>query len=225
MNYFFSNIKYLLDNNRFENFQISAERLYKLVLGNKRTSLNTAVKISEFTQIKIDDLIYKDLAKIEKIKENFDLKFLVCDIDGVLTDGGMYYSQSGDEMKKFNTKDGIAIKNVIKNGIKVGFLSSGINANIIENRAKLLEVEYVYVGTWKKLEILQKWCEELNINLKNVAYVGDDINDIDVIKNVGLSACPSDAIDSVKKETDIILSKKGGDACLREFVDEWLFKQ
>ncbi len=156
--------------------------------------------------------------------KKIDFKFLVTDIDGVLTDGGMYYTESGDEFKKFNTKDGMAIKGLISDGYNVGFLSSGTNSNIINNRAKTLGVQYVLAGTWKKLEQLQKWCEELNISIKNVAYIGDDINDLEVIKAVGLSACPADAVDIIKKESDIVLSRKGGDACLREFVDNFILK-
>ncbi len=154
--------------------------------------------------------------------KNFDFKFLVTDIDGVLTDGGMYYTESGDEFKKFNAKDGMAIKILLSEGYQVGFLSSGTNSNIINNRAKTIGVEYVMTGTWKKLEQLKKWCEELNILLENVAYIGDDLNDLEVIKAVGLSACPADAVDEIKKEADIILTKKGGEACLREFVDNYI---
>lgn len=157
--------------------------------------------------------------------KSFDFKFLVTDIDGVLTDGGMYYTESGDEFKKFNAKDGMAIKILLSEGYHVGFLSSGTNSNIIKNRAKTIGVEYVMIGTWKKLEQLKKWCDELNISIDNVAYIGDDINDLVVIKAVGLSACPADAVDEIKKEADIILTKKGGDACLREFVDNYLFKK
>ncbi len=189
---------------------------------NKEISLKKAVNLAQKTNYSIDELINKDLAKAEKLKSKFEFKFLVCDIDGVLTNGGMYYSEAGDEFKRFNTKDGMALKNLTKAGFKVGFLSSGINSNLIEKRAKQLGVQYVYVGTWKKMKILKKWCDEMQISLRNVAYIGDDINDLQVIPQVGLSACPADAVDAVKNKADIILTKNGGDACLREFVDEWL---
>src|ERR1039457_3254438 len=101
------------------------------------------------------------------------LKIVLSDIDGVLTDGGMYYSESGDEFKKFNTKDGMGIKLVQKQRIKVGFLSSGKNIKLITSRAKLLEVKYVYVGYDEKLVILNQWCSKLKISLENVAYIGD----------------------------------------------------
>ncbi|MBN2894245.1 MAG: HAD-IIIA family hydrolase [Bacteroidales bacterium] len=213
MKTFKKNIKYFVGKGIIDKSDLSEK---------KDISLKKAIKLVKKTNYSLNELINKDIAKAEKINEEFDFKFLVCDIDGVLTDGGMYYTQAGDEFKRFNTKDGMAIKNLVKDGYKVGFLSSGINATIIENRAKLLGVEFVYVGTWKKPEILQKWCDELQISLKNVAYIGDDINDLEVIKQVGLSACPSDAVAEIKKEADIILTRKGGDACLREFVDEWV---
>jgi len=150
------------------------------------------------------------------------IKFLVLDVDGVLTDGGMYYSNSCDEFKKFNTKDGMGIKEIIKKGIKVGFLSNGRNDVLINNRADLLKVEYVYVGFDNKLQILDKWLSELKLHYRNVAYIGDDINDLEIIERVGLSACPSDAVKAVKQKATITLSLKGGEGCVREFIDEHL---
>jgi len=151
-----------------------------------------------------------------------NIKFLVLDVDGVMTDGGMYYTESGDQFKKFNTKDGMAIKIAQKNGLKIGFLSSGTTKHIIQNRAKTLGVEFVHVGTEPKIDILQKWCSELGITTKNVAYVGDDINDLEVLDVVGFSGCPADAIEEVKTKVNVILERKGGDACIREFYDRHL---
>jgi len=105
----------------------------------------------------------------------------------------------------------------------VAFLSSGSTEHIIQNRAKTLGVEYVYVGVRPKLEVLSEWCTELGITTEEVAYVGDDINDLEVIDAVGYSACPADAVEEVKMKTQVILERKGGDACVREFVDKHLF--
>ena len=149
-------------------------------------------------------------------------KFLALDIDGVLTDGGMYYTESGDEFKKFNTKDGMGIKLAIAKGITVGFLSSGKNKNLINNRAKLLGVNYVYVGFDEKLTVLNQWCAKLKINLEEVAYIGDDINDLTIISAVGFSACPADAVEKVKKIVNVVLKKNGGDGCVREFIENYL---
>ncbi len=151
-----------------------------------------------------------------------NIKLVVLDVDGVLTDGGMYYSNSGDELKKFNTKDGRALLMLAKNNIQVGFLSSGINNSLIKKRASHLNVKFVKTGTESKKTVLIKWCKELNIQIDNVAYIGDDINDLDIIKYVKFSACPSDAIESIKKHSTIILERKGGEGCVREFVDNYI---
>jgi YrbI family 3-deoxy-D-manno-octulosonate 8-phosphate phosphatase len=147
------------------------------------------------------------------------IKFLVLDVDGVMTDGGMYYTESGDQFKKFNTKDGMAIQLAMKAGLKVAFLSSGSQAMIVRNRAKTLGVEHVYVGPRAKLDVLAEWCREFGLNMEQVAYVGDDINDLEVIAAVGFSACPADAVEAVKKQVNLVLTRNGGHACIREFVD------
>ena len=158
----------------------------------------------------------------KKEKKRTKIKFLVLDVDWVLTDGGMYYSESGDEFKKFNTKDGLGIKKIMTVGVKVAFLSSGVNANLINNRAKLLGVRHVYVGTEEKMKIMEKWCTDLNISLANIAYIGDDENDLKVMDKVGLSACPADAVAAVKKSADVHLLKKGGEGCVREFIERFI---
>lgn len=152
------------------------------------------------------------------------IKFLVLDVDGVMTDGGMYYTEHGDEFKKFNTKDGMAIKEARKAGLRVAFLSNGSTKFIIQNRAKTLNVSLVYVGSEPKLNVLKKWCEELGFSLDQVAYIGDDINDLEVMANVGYTACPADAVSAVKDAAQVVLTRKGGDACVREFVDEHLIE-
>lgn len=151
-----------------------------------------------------------------------NIKFLVLDVDGVMTDGGMYYTESGDQFKKFNTKDGMAIKIALQKGLEVAFLSSGNTEHIVQNRAKTLGVERVYVGSRPKLQVLNDWCRELEITTENVAYIGDDINDLDVMDAVGFSGCPADAVEAVKLKVNVVLTRKGGDACVREFVDEHL---
>ena len=156
------------------------------------------------------------MAKIVKIK------FLVLDVDGVLTDGGMYYSESGDEFKKFNTKDGLGIKRVVAAGIPVGFISSGKNKIIINNRAALLGVEYVYAGFDEKLPILNSWREKLSLTWKDIAYIGDDMNDSGIMKKVGVPACPADAVQEIKKISKVILKKKGGEGCVREFIEKFI---
>ena len=151
-----------------------------------------------------------------------NIKFVVLDIDGVMTDGGMYYTEAGDQFKKFNTKDGMAIKVLLNKGYQVAFLSSGSQETIVKNRAKTLGLDRVFVGSRPKLQVLIEWCREMDLSMENVAYVGDDINDLEVMDAVGFSGCPADAVEAIKQKANVILTKKGGDACVREFVDEHL---
>ncbi len=148
-----------------------------------------------------------------------NIKLVVCDVDGTLTDGGIYITENGDEFKKFNSKDGMAISRLLKMGIQVGFISASIAQNIVKRRAEMLKVPFCYVGDKNKAVVISEWLKKLNLKLENVAYIGDDINDLDIMKIVGISACPFDSAESVKKTADIILNRKGGEACFREFVE------
>jgi len=222
------NIRYLLEQRKInpdvlaKNTAISVERINSFINKDFLPDADECLQIADFLNIPVGRLLSDNLRRNEDVFKAFDFKFLVLDVDGVLTDGGMYYTESGDEFKRFNSKDGLAIIRLIESGKKVGFLSSGFNKNIIERRAKLLGIHYVYIGTWKKIEVLEGWCKELNISLKNVAYIGDDLNDSAIIEKVGFSACPADAVAGIKEKVDVILSKKGGNACVREFIDLYL---
>ena len=151
-----------------------------------------------------------------------EIKFLGLDVDGTLTDGGMYYTESGEEFKRFDTKDGRGIIELQKRGVKVGLLSSGFKTRIIEGRAKTLGLEKFYVGTDPKIDILKQWSKEMGIDMKEMAYIGDDINDRDIINAVGFTACPADALPTIKNIVDVVLTKNGGYGCVREFIEEHL---
>lgn len=147
-------------------------------------------------------------------------KLLILDVDGVLTDGGMYYLEDGSEFKKFNTKDGLAIRRIIKEyRLPVGIISNGSKDKLIESRAQTLYIERVYVGHDDKLRILEEWCKELQIDLSEVAYIGDDVNDLACMSKVGYAVCPADAVDKIKEVAHIILKRNGGQACVREFIE------
>ncbi|MDR9437203.1 MAG: HAD hydrolase family protein [Thiohalophilus sp.] len=158
----------------------------------------------------------------EPVAIRSDIKLLALDIDGVMTDGGMYYTEGGEEVKRFDTKDGRGIIHLQREGVPVAVLSSGFKSTIIAERCKTLGIEKFYVGTEPKLDILKRYCVELEIDLGQVAYIGDDINDRDIIHAVGFSACPADAVGSIKKIVDVVLEKNGGYGCIREFIDEHL---
>lgn len=151
-----------------------------------------------------------------------DIKLLALDVDGVMTDGGMYYGETAEEIKRFDTKDGRGIIELQKRGVAVGLLSSGFSAAAIEKRAAILGIKRVYVGADPKAGILLAWCKELGIEPVQAAYIGDDINDRDVIRIVGLSACPADAVKSIKALVDIVLTRPGGHGAVREFIEEHL---
>ena len=149
-------------------------------------------------------------------------KLIILDVDGTLTDGGMYFFEDGNQMKKYNSKDGLAIMALIKNGIEFGIISHGRKLKMVQDRADLLGIQRVYVGTDSKVAVLEGWLKEMNISKDQVAFVGDDKNDLEIINYVGFSACPSDALPEVKSACDVILDKAGGRGCVREFIDNWL---
>ena len=152
------------------------------------------------------------------------IKLLVLDVDGTLTDAGVYILEDGSQFKKFNARDGLGIKMAMKAGIEVGLISHSLVTQMVESRANMLGMKYYYVGQESKLDILNGWIEKLNLTLDEVAFIGDDVNDKEIMEAVGLTACPSDAVEAIKKVADILLSKKGGKGCVREFIDEYLLQ-
>ncbi len=154
-------------------------------------------------------------SKIKKIK------LIAFDVDGVLTDSGMYYSNAGDELKKFNTRDGKAVELLKQYGYQIAIITSE-STKIVANRAKKLHIEHVVLGAQNKLEELKKLTHQLGVNLDEVAFIGDDINDHEVLKSVGFSICPKDAIDCNLKVVDYVSSKNGGDGVIRDISELFL---
>lgn len=150
-------------------------------------------------------------------KKSFsDIKLFLSDVDGVLTDAGMYYSENGDELKKFNTYDGMGFQLIQKMGIKVGILTKE-DRNLNRARAKKLKLDFAFHGIDNKLATLNDLLKELGLSYKNVAYVGDDINDIEVLKKVAFAFCPSSSINEVLSIEGIhILKAAGGAGAVRE---------
>ena len=145
-------------------------------------------------------------------------KLVITDIDGVWTDGGMYYDNLGNESKKFNTTDSAGILFLNFLDIPVAIIS-GEDTGIVRRRAKKLAINHLYLGVKDKVKVAQKLCKELDILLSEVAYIGDDINDIQLLRKVGLSAAPHNAPKYVKDVVDLKLKIKGGDGAFREFVE------
>jgi 3-deoxy-D-manno-octulosonate 8-phosphate phosphatase (KDO 8-P phosphatase) len=180
--------------------------------------------ICEEYELDLQALLFKPLFSQASLDKKIQkLKMLILDVDGVLTDGGMYVSEKGDQMKRYHTHDGLALLELGKSKkLTLGILSSGFTEHMVQDRATLLGIEHVYVGREPKLDILNTWCTELGYSLDEVAIIGDDLNDLPVMQAVGLAVCPASAVSKVKNVADIILSRKGGDACVREFIDNYL---
>lgn len=147
------------------------------------------------------------------------VKFIVLDADGTLTDAGIYLTASGEEIKKFNARDGLAMSRLNNNGLPVAILSHSKNEYIIKKRAEMLGLKYWYAGQEKKSLILNGWLKVLGIGPEDVLYLGDDLNDLDVFQMVGVGVCPADADPLIMKYVKLILNSKGGDACFRELAD------
>ena len=150
------------------------------------------------------------------------IKLLILDVDGTMTDNGVYVDEKGIESKKYNAKDGVGIYELIKNNVKIGIISHSEKGDGIKSRASYLGINHCYVGNEPKEEILKKWIKKLEINLEDVAFIGDDINDLSIIDIVGFSACPNDSSDPVKRKVSLVLDTKGGYGCVREFSDLYL---
>lgn len=151
-------------------------------------------------------------------------KLILTDIDGVWTDGGMYYDQTGNEWKKFNTYDSAGVLLAHKFQIPVGIIT-GEETQIVQRRADKLKIDFLYQGIKNKLEIVNLLAEKLEITTKEIAYIGDDINDIEVLQNVGFAGVPASASEYIKKLSTLKLSKNGGDGVFREFVENLLINR
>ena len=145
-------------------------------------------------------------------------KLVITDIDGVWTDGGMYYDQTGNEWKKFNTSDSAGV--LFLNLLNIPFaIITGEDTEIVKRRAKKLKVKHLFMGVKDKVAVATKLCEELKITLDEVAYIGDDINDILLLEKVGISAAPANAPTYIKNKVDFVTETKGGEGAFREFVE------
>lgn len=201
--------------------------------GNRLSGKIGIYEMPEYTAMEIDEpddwiilenLMYKHVLTKQCHSKTKDIKLFLTDIDGTLTDGGMYYSENGDELKKFNTKDGMGMFLLRQSGIKVGIITSE-DKMLNSCRAKKLKVDFFCPGKSNrgKLEVAKEIVTQMGITLQEVAYIGDDINCFDLLSSVGLAACPFDANVNVKSINGIkVMSKKGGEGCVREFIDTYI---
>ena len=190
------------------------------------------VEMPEESYFEIDEpsdwiIVEKLLSKIKNRVVDLDgkiirIKCLLTDCDGVLTDGGMYYSESGDEAKKFNTKDGMAFKLLKENNFITGIIT-GENINLIKCRAKKMQVDEVYLGVQDKMKVINEICTKYNLKYKEIVYIGDDINDLEVIKSVGFGCTVNNGMKCIKEIADYVTKVDGGEGAVRE-VTELLLK-
>ncbi len=145
-------------------------------------------------------------------------KLIITDIDGVWTDGGMYYDQEGNELKRFHTYDsaGVLFARILE--IPVAIIT-GEETKIVERRANKLKIDYLFQGVKNKVEIVERIIQEMDISFQDCAFIGDDINDLLLLEKVGWSAAPANAPEYVKTKVNFVMQKKGGEGAFREFVE------
>ncbi|MDP4153767.1 MAG: HAD hydrolase family protein [Bacillota bacterium] len=148
-----------------------------------------------------------------------NIKLFVMDVDGTLTDGKIYISEVGELFKAFDVKDGYAIKNIMPQHGIIPVIITGRISRIVETRAKELNITEIYQGICDKVATFEAIRSKFGITYDEIASIGDDLNDLEIMKLSGISACPSDSCEEVKKHANIVLSKKGGAGAVREFVE------
>ena len=151
------------------------------------------------------------------------IKLVLLDVDGTLTDGGIYRGNNGEELKRFNVKDGYAIVNAQKLGIEFGIIT-GRKSELVEIRSNELKIKYLYQGISEKTVILEEIMQKTGLKKVEIAYMGDDLNDILIMKQSGLIGAPKDAANEVVQIADFVSEKNGGSGAVREFV-EYILKK
>ena len=152
------------------------------------------------------------------------IKLLAMDVDGTLTDGGIYMGEFGELMKRFNVKDGYGIHNILKLHGIMPVIITGRSSQILKNRCEELEIFEVIQGSHDKVSALKDIAKKYDVDMECVAYIGDDCNDLEVMKIVGLRGCPADAVREIKEVSNFISSFPGGHGAVREFI-EWIVRK
>ena len=148
---------------------------------------------------------------------------LITDVDGVLTDTGVYYSSNGEELKRFSIRDGMGVERLKElANIETGIIT-GENSLIVSKRAEKLTIRELHLGIKKKIDVFAQICKRKNLLPEEIAYIGDDTNDIEVLRIAGLTACPNDAMPSIKSMVDYITENKGGHGAFRDFCELIIF--
>jgi len=146
------------------------------------------------------------------------IRLFATDVDGVLTDAGMYYSETGDEWKKFNTRDGMGIKLLQRAGLITAIVTQE-RTKLVARRAEKLAIPELHQGVMNKLAVIREMAVRHGLSLQQVAYIGDDVNDLEALKAVGFSASPADGLPAIVAAVDYICQKKGGEGAVREIIE------
>lgn len=224
---------YLVENGAF----YITGRQALLTSKNRVSGRIKAVEMNEDTFFEIDELsdwvIIEALMKkngivseeeteqerIEVLKRKAaDIRVFLTDSDGCLTDGGMYYTENGDEIKKFNAKDGMGFRLLREKGIITGIVT-GEDVDMVRRRGAKLKMHEIHCGISDKLEVVKEICRKYHCGLENVAFVGDDINDVEVLKAAGLGFSVANGEEAAKEAACFVTKRNGGDAALREIID------
>lgn len=199
--------------------------------GNRLGGKIGIYEMPEYTATEIDEpddwmilekLMHKYKSEFVSQKQKPNIKLFITDIDGTLTDGGMYYSENGDELKKFNTRDGMGIQMLREAGIKTAIITSE-DRELNRRRAEKLKIDFIRQGKVNggKVAVAEEIAKELGITMQEVAYIGDDVNCVELLSRVGYAACPADACAKVKEIHGInVMTRKGGEGCVREFCEQ-----
>lgn len=162
----------------------------------------------------------RDVKKVKDLKEKAKkVKLLLTDCDGVLTDAGVYYSADGEELKRFSIRDGMGVERLRKTvGVETGIITGERSGSVVARAAKL-QIEELHLGIKDKITCLEGILEKQGLQKEEIAYIGDDVNDLSVIPVIGLSACPADAMSMVAEKVDYLCKEKGGHGAFREFAE------
>lgn len=192
--------------------------LKKKYVDNLKTNYNNNIKNIN-SKIEIRKNTNEEILNKNKINEKIkNIKFVVFDLDGVFTDGKIYVLEN-QHMKCYNGKDTYALKLLLQNGYKTGLITAH-DSTVLQNMEHIVtRMDYVSKGHYQKTEVLNNWLSELNFKYENVAYIGDDLPDLPILKLVGFSACPNNAVSIIKENVDYICREDGGNGSVREFVE------
>ena len=160
----------------------------------------------------------KEISNKELSERARKIKYLFTDVDGTLTDGCVYYSPEGEELKKFSLRDGTGFFLLRKAGIKSGIIT-GENSPIVSRRAEKLKIDKLILNAVPKVETLESFLKVEGLTFEEIAYVGDDLNDVKLLQNAGIGFAVSDASEYAKQSADVVLAHKGGDGAFREAVE------